>query len=102
VLGRRDGLVSNQTGASNNLPGPTEKLEAIITKFANVIGLNVTDVVSLSGAHKLSRYILPAFSRRCRAETNVELNTHKHIIICLLNVGNLFLCEIFKIHPSKP
>ena len=49
VLGRRDGLVSNQTGANSSLPGPTETLDAIIKKFADV-GLNVTDVVSLSGA----------------------------------------------------
>lgn len=48
LLGRRDGLVANQSGASDGLPSPTEGLGIIITKFANV-GLNVTDVVSLSG-----------------------------------------------------
>jgi peroxidase len=62
VLGRRDGLVSNLTGANSNLPAPNETLEAIITKFANV-GLNVTDVVSLSGTHKLSRYIACFFKK---------------------------------------
>jgi len=48
LLGRRDGLVANQTGANNGLPSPFDNLGNITLKFANV-GLNVTDVVSLSG-----------------------------------------------------
>lgn len=47
-LGRRDGLVANQTGANSGLPFPTDSLDTITQKFANV-GLNQTDVVSLSG-----------------------------------------------------
>lgn len=48
MLGRRDGLVANQTGANNGLPSPFDTLPTIISKFA-IVGLNVTDVVSLSG-----------------------------------------------------
>jgi peroxidase len=48
LLGRRDGLVANQSGANNGLPSPFETLDIIIKKFADV-GLNVKDVVSLSG-----------------------------------------------------
>lgn len=48
LLGRRDGLVANQTGANSNLAGPTETIQSILTKFTSV-GLNLTDVVSLSG-----------------------------------------------------
>ncbi|WOG95574.1 hypothetical protein DCAR_0414899 [Daucus carota subsp. sativus] len=47
-LGRRDGLVANQTGANSNLAGPTETIQYILTKFTNV-GLDLIDVVSLSG-----------------------------------------------------
>lgn len=47
-LGRKDGLLSNRTGANNGLPSPIDSLNTIIQKFANV-GLNITDVVSLSG-----------------------------------------------------
>lgn len=47
-LGRRDGMAANQTGANNGLPFPTDSLTTISQKFANV-GLNDTDVVSLSG-----------------------------------------------------
>ncbi|XP_050140450.1 peroxidase 59-like [Malus sylvestris] len=52
LLGRRDGLVANQTGANRALPAPFEALDSIISKFA-AVGLNVNDVVSLSGAHTI-------------------------------------------------
>lgn len=47
ALGRKDGLVANQSSA-NNLPSPFEPLDAIIAKFV-AVGLNVADVVALSG-----------------------------------------------------
>lgn len=50
LLGRRDGLVANQTGVNTNLPSPVDPLDTIISKFANV-GLNTTDVIALSGMH---------------------------------------------------
>lgn len=48
LLGRRDGLVPNQRGANLAIPSQYDTLDTIISKFAKV-GLNVTDVVSLSG-----------------------------------------------------
>ena len=51
LLGRRDGLVANQTAANASvLPGPFDPLNTIIAKFA-AVGLNVTDVVALSGKY---------------------------------------------------
>lgn len=47
ALGRKDGLVANQSSA-NNLPSPFEPLDSIIAKF-QAVGLNITDVVALSG-----------------------------------------------------
>lgn len=63
LLGRRDGLVANQGGANTSLPTPFETLDAIITKFENV-GLNVTDVVTLSGAHAIGFAKCSTFSNR--------------------------------------
>lgn len=63
LLGRRDGLVANQAGANASLPTPFETLEVIIQKFVNV-GLNVTDVVSLSGAHTFGFAKCATFSNR--------------------------------------
>lgn len=42
--------MANQTGANTALPSPFESQENIITKFVNV-GLNITDVVALSGTY---------------------------------------------------
>ncbi|XP_049377088.1 peroxidase N-like isoform X2 [Solanum stenotomum] len=47
-LGRRDGLIGNVSGANSGLPAPFHSLNTIISMF-QVVGLNVTDVVSLSG-----------------------------------------------------
>ncbi|XP_009364156.1 peroxidase N-like [Pyrus x bretschneideri] len=63
LLGRRDGLVANQTGANSALPAPTEALDIIISKFA-AVGLNIRDVVSLSGAHTIGLARCATFSNR--------------------------------------
>ncbi|GAB2287000.1 hypothetical protein Dimus_021386 [Dionaea muscipula] len=52
LLGRRDGVVSNQTAANNDLPSPFDTLDAITSKFA-AVGLDLTDVVALSGGHTI-------------------------------------------------
>uniref|UniRef100_A0A7N0UF99 Peroxidase n=1 Tax=Kalanchoe fedtschenkoi TaxID=63787 RepID=A0A7N0UF99_KALFE len=62
-LGRRDGLVANQSGANSNLPSPFESLDSIISKFV-AVGLNVTDVVALSGAHTFGQAKCSLFSNR--------------------------------------
>ncbi|XP_076942407.1 peroxidase N-like [Bidens hawaiensis] len=45
LLGRRDGLVANQTGANLMLPAPFESVDNITLKF-EAVGLNLTDVVT--------------------------------------------------------
>ncbi|XP_072990068.1 peroxidase N-like [Typha latifolia] len=63
LLGRRDGLVANQTGANSGLPSPFDPINTIINKFSDV-GLNTTDVVSLSGAHTIGLARCTLFSNR--------------------------------------
>jgi len=48
LLGRRDGLTANLSGANSSLPSPFEGLNNITSKFV-AVGLKTTDVVSLSG-----------------------------------------------------
>ncbi|KAG9459818.1 hypothetical protein H6P81_004326 [Aristolochia fimbriata] len=62
-LGRRDGLVANQSGANNGLPAPFETIPQITAKFA-AVGLNITDVVSLSGSHTFGLARCATFSSR--------------------------------------
>ncbi|KAI3809826.1 hypothetical protein L1987_19426 [Smallanthus sonchifolius] len=52
ALGRRDGLTANLKAANTNLPSPFESLAVIAAKFA-AVGLDLRDVVALSGAHTI-------------------------------------------------
>lgn len=63
ALGRRDGLTASQTAANTDLPSPSESLENIIAKFA-AKGLDVKDVVVLSGGHTLGFAQCFTFKRR--------------------------------------
>ncbi|XP_076922930.1 peroxidase 59-like [Bidens hawaiensis] len=63
LLGRRDGLVANQSGANLMLPAPFESVGNITLKF-EAVGLNLTDVVSLSGAHTIGRASCATFGNR--------------------------------------
>lgn len=57
LLGRRDGMVANQTGANSNLPSPFDPLDIVIDKFS-VHGLNLTDVVALQGMSFKTRALI--------------------------------------------
>lgn len=48
LLGRRDSRTANQAGANTSIPSPTEGLTNITAKFT-AVGLNLTDLVALSG-----------------------------------------------------
>lgn len=48
LLGRRDGFASSKAAANISIPSAFDSLYIIISKFKKV-GLDVTDVVSLSG-----------------------------------------------------
>ncbi|XP_022153753.1 peroxidase N-like [Momordica charantia] len=63
LLGRRDGLVPNKTGADQGLPAPFENLDGIVNKFTDV-GLDLTDVVALSGAHTIGMARCAMFTDR--------------------------------------
>uniref|UniRef100_M8AQP7 Peroxidase n=1 Tax=Aegilops tauschii TaxID=37682 RepID=M8AQP7_AEGTA len=53
LLGRRDGTTAN-FDAADNLPSPTDALNVLRQKFADV-GLDDTDFVALQGAHTIGR-----------------------------------------------
>ncbi|XP_038711337.1 peroxidase 10 [Tripterygium wilfordii] len=51
-LGRRDGVTASEKAANDQLPSPIEPLENITAKFTSK-GLDMKDVVVLSGAHTI-------------------------------------------------
>ncbi|CAL5423514.1 unnamed protein product [Camellia sinensis] len=63
LLGRRDSLTANQAGANTSIPSPFEGLTNITNKFS-AVGLNINDLVALSGAHTFGRAQCRLFSNR--------------------------------------
>ncbi|TMW90057.1 hypothetical protein EJD97_016239 [Solanum chilense] len=63
LLGRRDSRTANQAGANTSIPSSTEGLTNITAKFT-AVGLNLTDLVALSGAHTFGRAQCRVFSAR--------------------------------------
>lgn len=92
-LGRRDGLVANQSGANNNLPSPFEPLDSIIAKFRDQ-GLNITDVVALSGKNVSIRIMNVTASTSLQSlKTIVSSHAGAHTIgkaKCFLFANRLF------------
>ncbi|CAL1393862.1 unnamed protein product [Linum trigynum] len=61
--GRRDGLISRSSEALNNLPPPFGNITTLRTMFANK-GLDLTDLVLLSGAHTIGLAHCSSFTNR--------------------------------------
>ncbi|KAG0459725.1 hypothetical protein HPP92_022853 [Vanilla planifolia] len=67
-LGRRDSLTPSLNDSNNNIPAPTNTLNTIITKF-NRQGLDVVDVVALSGSHTIGKSRCASFRQRLYNQT---------------------------------
>ncbi|XP_004293017.1 PREDICTED: lignin-forming anionic peroxidase-like [Fragaria vesca subsp. vesca] len=52
-LGRRDSTTASKTLAESSLPSFLDSLESLTNRFAG-LGVNVRDLVALSGAHSIS------------------------------------------------
>ncbi|GMG98672.1 hypothetical protein Nepgr_000512 [Nepenthes gracilis] len=61
--GRRDGIVSKASEALTNIPPPTSNFSTLQTLFGNK-GLDLKDLVLLSGAHTIGVSHCPSFSNR--------------------------------------
>ncbi|GAA0186220.1 peroxidase [Lithospermum erythrorhizon] len=61
--GRRDGLISNGTEALTNIPAPSNNLSALQTRFSSK-GLDLQDLVLLSGAHTIGVSHCSSFTTR--------------------------------------
>ncbi|XP_073389257.1 peroxidase P7 isoform X1 [Physcomitrium patens] len=63
AYGRRDGLESFAPAAKTNLPAGTLQVAGLLENFQNV-GLNLTDVVVLSGGHTIGQARCSSFADR--------------------------------------
>ncbi|KAL3379239.1 hypothetical protein AABB24_000117 [Solanum stoloniferum] len=63
LLGRRDSLTANRTGVDSDIPSPVESLDVMRPQFTNK-GMDITDLVALSGAHTFGRARCRTFQQR--------------------------------------
>ncbi|KAK3224215.1 hypothetical protein Dsin_011240 [Dipteronia sinensis] len=62
-LGRRDSKGASLSGSNNNIPAPNNTFQTILTKF-ELQGLNVVDLVALSGSHTIGNSRCVSFRQR--------------------------------------
>nr|CAB67121.1 peroxidase [Solanum lycopersicum] len=63
LLGRRDSLTANRSGVDSDIPTPFESLDVMRPQFTNK-GMDITDLVALSGAHTFGRARCGTFQQR--------------------------------------
>ncbi|XVE87355.1 hypothetical protein DITRI_Ditri18aG0111000 [Diplodiscus trichospermus] len=62
-LGRRDSLGASLSGSNNNIPAPNNTFQTILTKF-KLQGLDIVDLVALSGSHTIGNARCTSFRQR--------------------------------------
>ncbi|KAK1363531.1 Peroxidase [Heracleum sosnowskyi] len=62
-LGRRDSRGASLSGSNNNIPAPNNTFQTILTKF-KLQGLDIVDLVALSGSHTIGKSRCVSFRQR--------------------------------------
>ncbi|CAN1262962.1 Cationic peroxidase 1 [Linum perenne] len=70
-LGRRDGRTASISAANNNLPPPFFSFSQLLSSFQSQ-GLDLTDLVALSGAHTIGLARCTTFRARIYNDTNIH------------------------------
>ncbi|KAA8547433.1 hypothetical protein F0562_003703 [Nyssa sinensis] len=63
LLGRRDSRSASLSGSNNNIPAPNNTFPTILTKF-KLKGLDIVDLVTLSGSHTIGKSRCTSFRQR--------------------------------------
>lgn len=67
-LGRRDSRGASLSGSNNNIPAPNNTFQTILTKF-KLQGLDIVDLVALSGSHTIGNGRCTSFRQRLYNQT---------------------------------
>ncbi|BAT81392.1 hypothetical protein LR48_Vigan07g088900 [Vigna angularis] len=71
LLGRRDARTASRDAANSNLPPPTFSFSQLVSNFQSH-GLNVKDLVALSGGHTIGFARCTTFRNRIYNESNID------------------------------
>nr|GMC92006.1 peroxidase 2-like [Ipomoea batatas] len=93
-LGRRDSTTASKDAANNNLPNPFMDLSNLTDNFKNQ-GLNIKDLVALSGGHTLGFAQCFTFRQRIYGDKNIDSKfARQRQANCPLNGGNSSLASL--------
>nr|XP_043617612.1 peroxidase 72-like [Erigeron canadensis] len=67
-VGRRDSLGASLHGSNHNIPAPNSTFQTILTKF-KLNGLDIVDLVALSGSHTIGNARCASFKQRLYGNT---------------------------------
>ncbi|CAN4116777.1 unnamed protein product [Withania somnifera] len=84
-LGRRDSRDASLSGSNNNIPAPNNTFNTILTKF-KLKGLDLVDLVTLSGSHTIGNARCTSFRRD---------STINHQILVKKNQASLELVKLY-------
>ncbi|KAH9315078.1 hypothetical protein KI387_023705 [Taxus chinensis] len=102
--GRRDGVISNASEALSNIPAPTSNFSQLNTSFSSK-GLNIKDLVLLSGAHTIGIGHCSSFSKRLynfsgKGDSDVDPAMDKYYVaelkknVCKTSTDNTSIAEM--------
>ncbi|WZY86513.1 hypothetical protein YC2023_032897 [Brassica napus] len=107
-LGRRDSRSASLSGSNNNIPAPNNTFQTILTKFKRQ-GLDVTDLVALSGSHTIGFSRCTSFRQRLynqsgngRPDMTLEQSFAANLRQkCPRSGGDQILSVLDKVSPAK-
>ncbi|KAK1433305.1 hypothetical protein QVD17_10215 [Tagetes erecta] len=70
-VGRRDSFGASLHGSNHNIPAPNSTFQTILTKF-KIQGLDLVDLVALSGSHTIGNARCTSFKQRLYGNTGNE------------------------------
>ncbi|KAL4582650.1 hypothetical protein LXL04_007207 [Taraxacum kok-saghyz] len=70
-LGRRDSFGASLHGSNHNIPAPNNTFQTILTKF-KLKGLDIIDLVALSGSHTIGNARCSSFKQRLYSKTGSD------------------------------
>ncbi|KAG4920506.1 hypothetical protein AAZX31_18G054600 [Glycine max] len=101
LLGRRDSRTASKDAANSNLPPPFFSLSQLLSSFQSH-GLDLKDLVALSGAHTIGFAQCATFRNRIYNDTNIDPNFASSLQgTCPRSGGDSNLAPLDRFSPSR-